>query len=221
MRILCVSDQVDPLVYSSRLKERFGDVDLILAAGDLPMEYLGFITSMLNKPVYYIEGNHDLGRIAPWGADAFWRRGIDGSEAEASGAIDLGFHLRRVEGLIVLGLPGSMRYNHGPNQFTEFQMGLRIALFIPRLLLNRLFFGRACDIVLTHAPPRAIHDRDDQCHRGFKAFNWLMRFARPRWLVHGHVHLYDLADVRVTESAGTTVVNAFGHWVIDTEEGHS
>lgn len=216
MRILCVSDQVDPLVYSSRMKDRFGDVDLVLAAGDLPMEYLGFITSMLNKPLLFVQGNHDLGRIAPWRGQEEGRHEAIHGTINDSGSTDIGFGLARVEGLIVLGLPGSMRYNRGPNQFTDLQMALRIALRAPRLLWNRLAHGRACDIVLTHAPPRSVHDRDDPCHRGFKSFNLLLRLARPRWLIHGHVHLYDLRDTRVSLVGATTVVNAFGHWVIDT-----
>ncbi len=217
MRILCVSDQIDPLVYSPRMKERYRDVDLVLSAGDLPTGYLGFITSMLNRPLLYVSGNHDLGKAE---AQAPFR--IDGSgvavSAEEHGATDASFRLVGEAGLIVLGLPGSMLYNGGPNQFTELAMALRIALLVPRLLWNRLFRGRAVDLVLTHAPPRGIHDRDDPCHRGFRSFLWLMRKFRPRWLVHGHIHLYDLADVRVSEYEGTTVVNAFGHWILETGE---
>ena len=63
MRILCISDQVDPLVYSPRMRERFKDVDLVLSAGDLPPEYLGFITSMLNKDMFFVAGNHDLDEL--------------------------------------------------------------------------------------------------------------------------------------------------------------
>jgi len=215
MRILCISDQIDPLVYSTRMRERFRDVDLVLSAGDLPAEYLGFITSMLNRPLLYVAGNHDLGadslRRPSWAGTSFVE------EAPVHGAIDSSFKLRREAGLIVLGLPGSMLYNGGPNQFTEAAMAFRIALLVPRLLLNRLFRGRAVDLVLTHAPPRGIHDRDDPCHRGFRSFLWLMRKFKPRWLVHGHIHLYDLADVRVSAYDETTVVNAFGHWILETE----
>jgi Icc-related predicted phosphoesterase len=217
MRILCVSDQVDPLVYSARVKERFGDVDLVLAAGDLPREYLGFITSMLNKPLVFVEGNHDLGKVAPWNEGGQYHPGPRSSEDD-TGALDVGFRMLKVDGLYILGLPGSMLYNGGPNQFSELSMACRIAILYPRLLWNRVVHGRAVDIVLAHAPPRAIHDHDDRCHRGFRSFNRLIRKARPRWFVHGHVHLYDLADVRVTKTGATTVINAFGHWIIDTEE---
>jgi hypothetical protein len=217
MRILCVSDQIDPLVYSPRMRERFRDVDLVLSAGDLPGEYLGFITSMLNRPLLYVAGNHDLGKAesrAPFRNEG----AVASAMGEEHGATDASFRLSREEGLIVLGLPGSMLYNGGPNQFTEAAMAFRIALLVPRLLLTRLFRGRAVDLVLTHAPPRGIHDRDDPCHRGFRSFLWLMRAFKPRWLVHGHIHLYDLADVRVSVYGETTVVNAFGHWILETGE---
>ena len=216
MRILCVSDQVDPLVYSPRMRERFRDVDLVLSAGDLPPEYLGFITSMLNKDLVYVMGNHDLGELEARGVSRWIDASPDAVDA-STGATDAGFRIKRMEGLIILGLPGSMLYNNGPNQYSEFSMSLRIALLAPRLLLNKLLRGRAVDLVLTHALPQGIHDREDRCHRGFKCFLWLMRAFKPRWLVHGHIHLYDLADVRISRYHETTVINAFGHWLLDTE----
>ena len=39
MKILCVSDYVDPLIYNQNVKEAFPDIDLVLCAGDLPMDY--------------------------------------------------------------------------------------------------------------------------------------------------------------------------------------
>jgi calcineurin-like phosphoesterase family protein len=214
MRILCVSDQVDPLVYSTRIRERFGGIDLVLAAGDLPLEYLGFITSMLNCPLLYVEGNHDLGSVAtgsPW---------VEAYElTSAFGTRNMGFRYGREGGLTILGLPGSILYNRGPNQFSDLAMGLHILALAPRLVFERLVHGRAVDIVLTHAPPRGIHDREDPCHRGFSAFRTLIRLAKPRWFIHGHVHLYDLADVRTSVEGETTVINAFGHWILETEEG--
>ena len=216
MRILCISDQVDPLVYSPRMRERFKDVGFVLSAGDLPSEYLGFITSMLNRDLVYITGNHDISELEAHGM-ARWNEDQIRTTNNDTGAMDAGFRIKVVEGFIILGLPGSMKYNKGSNQYSEFAMAFRIALLIPRLLLNRLFLGRSVDIVLTHASPRGIHDRDDICHRGFKCFLWLMRVFKPKWLVHGHIHLYDLGDVRASAFCATTVINAFGHWILDTE----
>jgi uncharacterized protein len=220
MKILCVSDQIDPLVYSLSMKERFKDVDFVLSAGDLPPEYLSFIVSFLNKPLFFVEGNHES---ASRRSSAFYSASPDfrpcpEAPEECTGAVDVGKAVYEEEGVIVAGLPGCMRYNRGPSQYTDFQMWLMVLSLVPRLLLNRLTKGRFVDIVLTHAPPFGIHDKADLCHRGFKSFLWLMRVFKPRFLVHGHVHLYDLNDVRVSRVGGTSIVNAFGHCVVAMDE---
>ena len=212
MKILCVSDQIDPLVYSASIKKRFADIDMILGAGDLPLDYLDFIVSSLNKPMFYVFGNHHVAR-RPHGLFVETENGMNLQEESDS---HVGSKVRREEGITVAGLGGSMRYNNGPNQYSEFQMYLEIAKLVPKLLYNRIVHGRFLDILLTHAPPRGIHDKPDRCHRGFAAFLWFMKKFRPRYLVHGHIHLYDLADVRRTRWQQTEVINAYGHYVIDT-----
>ncbi len=222
MKILCVSDQIDPLVYSSRIKDRFGDVDLVVSAGDLPMDYLGFIVSTLNKPLLFVFGNHNLDEYSyyrPDFDDAF--RPKDATErynAGLSGAIHIGTKLKREAGLIFAGLGGSIKYNKGRNQFSDLEMYFEIFKLLPGLFLNRIFRGRYLDILLTHAPPLGIHDKSDKCHQGFKAFLWFMRRFKPRYLVHGHIHLYDLNDVRETRYGETLVVNAYSHYLIDTRK---
>jgi len=205
MKILCVSDQIDPLVYSTSIKERFADVDFILSAGDLPLDYLEFIVSSLNKPLFFVFGNHNIKEMA-------------NKSFEGRGCVHIGSRVYKEEGLIVAGLGGSMRYNQGDNQFTEFQMYLEMVKLMPRLLINRLFYGRYLDILLTHAPPKGIHDKKDKCHQGFKAFLWFIRTFRPKYLVHGHIHLYDLSDPRSSSWMATKVINAFSHYVINTSD---
>ncbi|MDR2159998.1 MAG: metallophosphoesterase [Treponema sp.] len=218
MKILCVSDQIDPLVYSSTIRERFGDVDLVLAAGDLPADYLDFIVSSLNRPLLFVFGNHHTEEMRYFTRDRFANPGEIDDPRQYSGAVHVGSCIKVEEGIIVAGLGGSMRYNRGPNQYTEFQMYLEMIRLIPRLLFNRIFRGRYLDILLTHASPRGIHDREDRCHLGFRAFLWFMRSFKPRYLVHGHIHLYDLADTRTTRYGDTLVINAYGHYVINVEE---
>jgi hypothetical protein len=45
-----------------------------------------------------------------------------------------------------------------------------------------------------------------------------MKVFGPKYLVHGHIHLYDLSDVRVTQWERTTVVNAYSHHIIDFDK---
>jgi Icc-related predicted phosphoesterase len=219
MKILCISDQIDPLVYTNTIRERFKDVDLVLSAGDLPMDYLDFIVSSLNKPLLFVFGNHHTEDMPYYAGGLYTGENTVDDHYQGSGAIHVGSRVRREEELLVAGLGGSMRYNKGNNQFTEFQMKREILKLIPRLIFNRIFRGRYLDILLTHASPRGIHDKEDRCHQGFKCFLWFMRKFKPRYLIHGHIHLYDLADIRVTKYNETMVINAYSHYLIDTGEG--
>jgi len=218
LKILCISDHIDPQVYSSQIKERFADVDIILSAGDLPFDYLDFIVSTLNKPLFFVFGNHHTDELK------HYRKMFDTpfiqtqSEYLGCGAIHLGTKVKKEGNFLVAGLGGSMRYNNGLNQYTDFEMYIEIIKMIPRLLWNRIFRGRYVDILLTHAPPKGIHDQSDRCHLGFKAYLWFMKTFKPKYLVHGHIHLYDLNTTRCTKWHNTLVVNAYDHYVINLGE---
>src|SRR3982751_2321614 len=58
MRALVISDKVEPILYSAAICQRVGKIDLILSCGDLPFYYIEYIISMLNKPAYYVVGDH-------------------------------------------------------------------------------------------------------------------------------------------------------------------
>ncbi|HOU38847.1 MAG TPA: metallophosphoesterase [Treponemataceae bacterium] len=221
MKILCISDQIDPLVYSPNIRERYKDCDLVISAGDLPMEYLDFIVSSLNKPLLFVFGNHNLeefrlyhrtGALASTGTHL----PLKPLPPEAChGTTYVGFKVHREGNLLVAGVSGSIRYNAGLSQYTERQMLFKLLKMLPRLLVNKLKYGRFVDIFLTHAPPEGIHDKNDPCHRGFRCYLWFMRTFKPRFMVHGHIHLYDMQDVRVSRYFDTTVINAYSHHILD------
>jgi Icc-related predicted phosphoesterase len=94
-------------------------------------------------------------------------------------------------------------------------MKRRLLKMLPALLINKIKYGKYLDILLTHASPRHIHDKEDPCHKGFECFNWFIEKFRPTYLIHGHIHLYDAREERVTRVQDTTVVNAYAHWLID------
>ena len=111
-----------------------------------------------------------------------------------------------------------MRYNWDSDyQYTEFQMRQRVLSLAPRLLWNRLWQGRYLDILVTHAPPCGIHDQEDLCHTGFKSFIWLMDWVSPRYLLHGHVHLY-LPNQRSRSVYITTeILNTYGYKLLEVD----
>ncbi|MFO8063126.1 MAG: metallophosphoesterase family protein [Spirochaetota bacterium] len=220
MKILCVADHLDPLVYSPAVKERYRGVELVIGAGDLPMSYLGFIASSLNKPVLFVFGNHNLDQYELFNHRAPLMPAADTFRMNHQHHYGSTYIDRRVilkKGVLFAGLGGSVRYNNGQNQYTEFQMTLRILSLVPKMLWHRLVRGRFLDVLVTHAPPRGIHDKEDNAHRGFSCFLWFMRAFRPRYLLHGHIHLYDLNERRVSFYRDTEVINVYDHYILELD----
>ena len=191
MKILAVSDVVEPRFYQEDPGARFDDVDLVLACGDLPPEYLTHLVDRFQVSLYYVCGNHDI------------RHGAK----PPRGCFNLHGRLRRNSGFNFAGLEGSRWYNGGPYQYTEWQMRLMVFQMVPKI-----WWRGGADIFISHAPPRYVRDAEDPCHRGFKCFLWLIRKFQPAYFVHGHIHRnFDDPDERITDLGKTKVVNSYGY----------
>lgn len=197
MKILLVSDKEDAYIWDHFDPTRFADIDFVISCGDLKAEYLSFLVTMINKPVYYVNGNHDKSYLTepPEGCES-----IDG-------------RLVVINGLRILGMGGSMRYNPGPFQYTEQEMNRRI-----NRLRGALWRNHGIDILVTHAPAEGINDARDNCHNGFACFVKLLEKYKPRYFFHGHNHLDYARIPRLSKYGETTVVNAFGYYILDTEK---
>lgn len=217
MKILCISDHVDPRVYSTGVKERFKDIDIVISAGDLPMDYLGFIVSSLNKPLYFVFGNHNLSYLNRFNKRFKARQLTKAQKNKSFGSIYTGFKVKydKKNDLIIMGLGGCKKYNKADNQYSELDMYKHILRLLPKLLFNKIFRGRYLDILLTHAAPRGIHDKEDPCHIGFQSFKWFMRRFSPQYLLHGHIHLYNINEKKVTDYYNTRVINVYDHYVLE------
>ncbi len=195
MKILAVSDVVEPSLYKDFDPGRFPGIDLVLACGDLPPEYLRFLANAFNAPIYYVHGNHDIRH----------------ERNPPTGAINIHGRLVDVSGLRVLGLEGSRWYNGGPFQYREREMQALI-----RRLRLRIWLRGAPHIVVTHAPPLNVGDAEDRCHRGFESFHGLIKRYAPRYLLHGHIHrFFEKPQDRITRLHQTRVVNCYGYFVFD------
>jgi uncharacterized protein len=173
MKILAVSDETVPWIYSPTILERCRDVDIVISCGDLPIGYLEYIASMLNTPCLYVRGNHDHKEISDNGP----------VKTAPEGWINLDARVVQQCGLRLAGLEGCLRYR--PNaaaQYSQREQWWRA------VWLSRTMFFKRPDIVVAHAPPFGIHDGPDQAHTGFKAHNWLIETFRPRLFLHGHQH---------------------------------
>jgi uncharacterized protein len=216
VKILALSDQVVDHLYSPRVKEQFGDVNLVVGCGDLPYYYLEYIVSMLNVPLVHVPGNHDL---PPASGSTARDPEACSHIAESSGNID--GRMIDEQGLLLAGLGGSIRYRpDGVNQYTQGEMVCRILTLVPRLCLNRMRHGRFLDILITHSPPLGVHDGTDPAHVGFTAFNHFITRFRPRYVLHGHSHVYRRDVVTRTQLGPTCILNVCPYRVIEVEKTH-
>jgi Icc-related predicted phosphoesterase len=209
MKILAVSDEVLEHLYSPGVKERFRAVDLVVGCGDLPAYYLEYIVSMLNVPLIQVPGNHD---------PACFPFQEDNPSALIATRLERGNIDGRVvceRGWLMAGLGGSVRYRPGVHQYSQAEMSWRVLRLAPRLLANKARYGRYLDILVTHAPPKGIHDAADPAHVGFAAFNRLMARFRPRYLLHGHSHVWRRDTVTETRVGETVVLNVCPFRVIE------
>lgn len=194
MRILLVADKEVSYIWDYFDRERFKGIDLIISCGDLKAEYLSFLVTMINAPLFYVHGNHDAGYLTnpPGGCTC-----IDGKFVVFNG-------------LRIIGLGGTQCYSNGPFQYTEQKMKKRISKLRYKIMRHKGF-----DILVTHAPAFGINDGDDLCHQGFKVFRDLLIKYSPKYFFHGHQHLNYGRQKRITQFNNTTVVNSYGYYLFD------
>jgi hypothetical protein len=187
VRVLAVSDEVDDALLADAGAAR--GIALILACGDLPLEYLGSLMNRLDVPLAFVPGNHDpdLSGYRSSRAGLTLRAGMPARTPWPEGAVNADGRVVDVGGLRVAGLGGCLRYNEGPNQYTERQQARRAQALRARARWRRMRDGRPVDVLITHAPPRGVGDGDDPPHRGFAALHGLVAALRPAALLHGHV----------------------------------
>lgn len=198
MKILVISDRESPYYWDFYEKSKLEDIDLIISCGDLDPEYLSFLVTFSKGPVVYVHGNHDdkYEKHPPEGCDC-----IDGK-------------IFVYQGVRFMGLGGSMRYREGINQYTEAGMIEKVIKLIPALIWHQGF-----DVLVTHAPARGLGDTDELPHRGFKVFRWLMQIFKPKYMLHGHVHLsYNYAAKRQNMHGDTKIINAYERFVFEYGE---
>lgn len=201
MKILCVSDTEMPQLHNAvNLRRQYSDIDMIISCGDLPPGYLDFIGSITGVPLFYVRGNHD-----------------EIYDREPPGGIDLHGQLVEFGGLTMAGLEGCIRYNRGDIQYTQREMHWSVLGLAPRVFWQRKVRQRGIDLFVTHSPARDIHDGQDVAHRGFHSFLNFMKWFRPRYMLHGHVHTWDRRKTVRTQYESTCVLNINPFTVLELE----
>ncbi len=194
MRVLSVSDVVVPDLVGKQSPVAPGSIGLIVGCGDLPPEYLARLKAAYDVPLFFVLGNHDIRH-----------------HETPHGCTDITGTIVEFGGFCFLGFSGSRWYNGNPFQYREREM---------RAQIRRLWFAlwrlKRLDVLITHAPPRHIHDAEDRCHRGFACYRDFIRRYAPRFLVHGHIHRhFDKPQDRVSRVDRTEVINSYGYHIFE------
>jgi uncharacterized protein len=203
MKILAISDIVVDWIYHPNIRHMLPDINLVIGCGDLPQNYLEFIVSSLDIPVFFVNGNHSQDVI------------VEKYNHYYHGTVDIHCRVKRFDGCSFAGIEGSIRYNDGQYQYSQFEMWLNVFHLVPSLLLNRINTGQYLTVFVSHAPPWGIQDQRDFAHQGIKAFRWLLNRFHPEYHLHGHTHIYRPDTSVVTTYGQTKVVNAFGFQKIE------
>ncbi len=198
MKILAIADEESRYLWDFYEPGKLKDIDLIISCGDLNPDYLMFLVTLSNVPVLYVHGNHD-----------------EKYETKPpEGCVCIEDDIFVFKGVRILGLGGSMRYRSGKHQYTDAQMNRRV-----RKLWWKLWRKKGFDILVTHAPAYQLNDGMDLPHQGFTAFRSLMEKYKPKYFLHGHVHLnYGRRHKRYDQYEETQVVNAFERCIIEYDE---
>lgn len=199
MKILVLADEESKYLWDYFEKSKLDGIDLIISCGDLKPAYLSFLATFAKVPVLYVHGNHD---------------GIY-AENPPDGCICIEDDIFIYNGVRILGLGGSMKYNAGPHQYTEQEMTARV-----RRLRLKLWRKKGFDILIAHSPAREINDGEDLPHRGFLVFRELLDKYMPKYFIHGHVHLTykwnQQRECRYNEH--TTIINAFERYIFEYDD---
>ncbi|MGL4254029.1 MAG: metallophosphoesterase family protein [Fusobacteriaceae bacterium] len=194
-KILAVSDiPILRKYHPDSIKSMFKDIDFVVSAGDLSNDYLDYIFTLLNKELVFISGNH----IYNPNHNIEFCKNIDQK-------------IINFKGLRIMGLDGSQIYSYGEHQYSEYQVTLMILKNFFHLLWKRP------DIVISHAPPKGIHDLQDHVHTGFRAYHFILKYFKPKIWIHGHIHLEHHHKIQESIVDGVKFINAYGYKIIELE----
>lgn len=196
MKILVLADEESKYLWDYFEKNKLEGIDLIISCGDLKPQYLSFLATFAKVPVLYVHGNHD----------------VIYDEIPPDGCICIEDDIYVYNGIRILGLGGSKCYNFGAYQYTEKEMKSRIFKLRKKIRKNNGF-----DILVTHAPAYHINDGEDLPHAGFQVFRDLLDKYKPKYFIHGHVHLnYSWKHQReCIYNEHTTIINAFERYIFE------
>ncbi len=158
--------------------------DLLVACGDVRDDLILKAAELSAcRKIFAVKGNHDLPTDFP------------------SPVSDLHLNVECFDGLRFGGFNGCWKYKPRGNYLYGQDEARQLLASFPRV-----------DVFIAHNSPKGIHDKDDDVHSGFEAFNEYIARADPKYMFHGHQHLSAESIL-----GRTRVVGVFGHAMIEMQ----
>ena len=154
------------------------NVDLLVSCGDLPDFLILDVAKKCHcREILAVKGNHDS------------------SGPFQTPIHDLHLNIFQFRSVKFGGFCGAWKYKpRGNYLFEDTEVEMYLRNFPP------------VDVFITHNSPRLIHDRDDDVHIGFAAFNHYVERVKPKLMLHGHQHENVESHIGMTRIIGT-----YGH----------
>ncbi|WP_461204300.1 metallophosphoesterase family protein [Clostridium sp. DL1XJH146] len=194
MKILLLGDEESGYIWDHFDRDVFKNIDFIISCGDLKQSYLSFVVTMMNKPLYYVPGNHD----------------VSYEEKPPEGCINIHNKIIIHKGIRIYGFGGSIWYNGNKYQYKEKEVHKVIKK-------NRFKFkkSKGIDILVSHSPALGLGDGDTNAHKGFSSFKEFIDLYEPKYHFHGHQHLNYAMQDRIIKYNNTTIVNAYNYYILE------
>ncbi len=202
VRLLAVSDAVDPALAWSANRDALGRIDLVVGCGDLEPDALAFLIDAFAAPSVHVRGNHDAG--------SGWVSGAHLLPKEARSGVPICLSIVRSGAIEVVpfGWAGAANTPARRDEAVAWRHVLgAVARRAVRRRTSRPF------IVISHAPPLGAGDAADPYHRGYRGYRWLLERTRPVLWLHGHTPLAS-APWRLT-CGRTALVNVTGAVLVE------
>lgn len=159
--------------------------DVLISCGDLPDQTILLAAQRCRcRHILAVKGNHDSSASFP------------------EPIVDLHLRTHMIRGITFGGFCGAWKYKpRGNYLFEQTEVDEALSTF-PRV-----------DVFVTHNSPRLVHDREDDVHIGFSAFNAYTARTYPRFLLHGHQHMNAESPL-----GSTRVIGTYGHRYVVVSE---
>jgi Icc-related predicted phosphoesterase len=165
----------DDEAFFEKLQRPEKPIDVLISCGDLSDQVILETARRVGcDRILAVKGNHDSSSDFP------------------PQIKDLHMETATVEGLKFGGFAGAWKYKPKGN-----------FLFEQAEVNSMLSWFPSVDVFVAHNSPRGIHDREDEVHLGFDAFNRYIDRVKPKFFVHGHQHVSAETDVGSTKVIGT------------------